>query len=671
VTNPFFETWDTPPFSRIRPEHYKPAYERALADHNAEIAAITANPEPAGFENTVAALEKSGKLLSRVEAVFSNLVSADSSDELQAIEMEMAPMLAKHWNDIYLNAALFARVDAVFARRNDLALNTEQQRVLERYHLDFVRSGAKLKGDARNRLAAITEELATIGTQFAQNVQADEQSVVFGLSEDEIAGLPDFARDAAAALAKELKLSAPYAVNTGRSSAETFLQFADRRDMREKVFKAWIERGANANANNNTGLIAETIRLRNERAKLLGYENFAWYKLDDTMAKTPADARRLLEKVWQPALARAREERAALQELISQEGNNFPLAGWDWRYYSEKLRKARYDIDEAEIQPYLQLENIIEAAFATAAHLFGLSFHARNDIDVYHPDVRVWEIRRGDEHIGLFFGDYFARPSKRSGAWMSAFRDQENMGSAVSPVIVNVCNFPKGDPALLSFDDARTLFHEFCHAMHGLLSKVHYPRIAGTNVARDFVELPSQIFEHWLEQPEILERYALHYQTGTPMPRALLNKLIAARNFNQGFATVEFLGSAIFDLDIHEAADPRNIDAAALEAQTKSRTGMPDEIPMRHRPSHFLHVFSGDGYSAGYYSYLWAEVLDADGFKAFKESGNIFDPGLAQRLETYVYAAGGTRDFAEAYRLFRGRDPRIEALLEGRGLIAA
>ena len=672
MTNPFFETWSTPfgapPFDLIDADHYLPAFQKALADHRAEIAVIATHPAAPDFENTIVALEKSGSLLTRIEWTFSNLVSVDNSEALQAIEMEMAPILAKHWNEIYMNAALFARIENLFVRRSDLGLDTEQGRVLGRYYLDFVRAGAKLTGEKKQRLAEITERLATLGTQFAQNVLADEQSVVFPLQEADIEGLPDFAKQAAAALATELKISAPYAVTTGRSSAEPFMQFAARRDLREKIFTAWTQRGANANANNNSEVMAETVHLRTERAELLGYKNFAEYKLDDTMAKTPGEARALLEQVWQPALARAREEREDLQKLIAAEGTNFPLAAWDWRYYAEKLRKERHNIDEAEIQPYLQLDKIIEAGFAVASRLFGLSFHLRSDITPYHPDVRIWEVKRSGQHVGLFLGDYFARPSKRSGAWMSAFRDQQNIDGPVTPIIVNVCNFPKGDPALLSFDEARTLFHEFGHALHGLLSNVRYPRVAGTNVARDFVELPSQIFEHWLEQPEILEKYAVHYKTGNAMPRALLDKLHAARNFNQGFATVEFLASAIFDLDIHEAS---GADAAAQERKTKARIGMPAEIAMRHEPSHFLHIFSGDGYSAGYYSYLWAEVLDADGFAAFKEKKNIFDPDLAARLQTYVYSAGGTRDFAEAYRRFRGRDPRIEALLEGRGLKVA
>ncbi|HEY5337741.1 MAG TPA: M3 family metallopeptidase [Rhizomicrobium sp.] len=674
-TNPFFEDWNTPfgapPFDRISPAHYAPAFERALADHAAEIAAIAGDPATPTFANTVVAMEKSGRLLARVEAVFFNLASSDTNDELQSIERDMAPVLARHGNAINLNAALFARIEDLYARRATLGLDDEEMRVLERYRLDFVRAGAKLTGEQRTRYGEIGERLATLGTAFAQNVLADEQGFILPLSADDLDGLPDFAREAAAEAAKERGLDAPFAVTTSRSSAEPFLQFADRRDLREKIFKAWSARGDNDGARDNKPLIAETVKLRAERARLLGYKSFADYKLADSMAETPTAARMLLEDVWTPARARALEERDALQAVVAQSGSNETLAAWDWRYYAEKLRKDRYDLDETQIMPYFQLDNMIAAAFDTAHRLFGLDFNERKDVPVYHPDVRVWEVTRGGEHVGLFFGDYFARPSKRGGAWMSAFRDQQNIDGFVTPIITNTCNFPKASPALLNFDEARTLFHEFGHALHGLLSKVRFPRIAGTNVARDFVELPSQLFEHWLEEPEVLERFALHADTGKPMPKSLLDKMTAARNFNQGFATVEFLGSALVDMDYHALENPGDIDVAAFEKDALDRIGMPDEISMRHRSAHFLHIFGGDGYSAGYYSYMWSEVLDADGFRAFKEAGSAFDSATAKRLHDYIYSSGGTRDYALAYRLFRGRDPKIDALLEGRGLNAA
>jgi peptidyl-dipeptidase Dcp len=672
MPNPFFESWTAPfgapPFDRIAPEHFPPAYERALADHRAEIAAIASNREPPTFENTIVALEDSGRLLTRVELVFSNLAASHTNDALQAIERDMAPVLARHWNEIYLNAALFRRIDSLFEARAPLGLDPESLRVLERHHLDFVRAGARLEGAARERLAQLGERLASLGTGFAQNVLADEQEFVLPLGEDEVEGLPDYARDAAAETAKERGLGARYALTTGRASVEPFLQFASRRDLREKIFKAWTSRGANANAHNNLAIIDETVKLRAERARLLGFKSFAHFKLADTVAKTPDTARELLAEVWPRARARAREERDALQALVAEEGGNFELAAWDWRYYAEKLRKQRYDLDESEIKPYLQLPKMIEAAFHTASRLFGLSFREHHDVPVYHPDVRVFEVLRGETHVGLFYGDYFARPSKRGGAWMSSFRDQENLKRAVTPIVVNTCNFPKSDPPLLSFDEARTLFHEFGHALHGLLSQVKYPRLSGTNVARDFVELPSQIFEHWLEEPAILERFAVHCDSGKPMPKALLEKLVAARNFNQGFATVEYLASAFVDLDLHALPEAPPVDATTFEAQTLTKLEAPGEIVMRHASPHFLHVFGGDGYSAGYYSYMWSEVLDADGFAAFKETKDPFNAATAQRLHDFVYSSGGTRDFAEAYRAFRGRDPKIDALLEGRGL---
>lgn len=670
--NPFFEDWKTPfgapPFDSIKTEHFRPAFERALDEHAAEITAIATSSAPTSFENTIIAFELSGKLLQKVSGVFSNLTAADTTDELQAIDLELAPILARHWNQIYLNEALFARIDTLHKARSGLNLDPQSLRVLERIHLDFVRAGGGLAPGEKARLAEIAERLATVGTKFEQSVLADEQDFVAPLTEMEMAGLPPSARSAAAEVAQARGIEAPYAVTTSRSSVEPFLQFADHRELREKLYRAWTQRGANANSNNTSALITETVTLRAERARLLGYNSYAEYKLADSMAKSPDRARELLERMWEPALRRANEERAALQTLIIGEGANFRLAAWDWRYYSEKLRKSLYDFDEAEIMPYLQLPKMIEAAFHTASRLFGVSFEERQDIPVYHPDVRVWNVTRDGAHVGLFYGDYFARPSKRGGAWMSSFQDQHTLDGPVTPLVVNVCNFPKAEPALLSFDDARTLFHEFGHALHGLLSNVRFPRLSGTNVARDFVELPSQIFEHWLEEPEILSRFAVHAETGEPMPKALLEKLIGARNFNQGFATVEFLASALVDMDFHSSNTTDHVDPATLESATLTRIGMPEEIAMRHGSAHFLHVFGGDGYAAGYYAYLWSEMLDADGFRAFQEAGNPFDPPTAARLLNYIYSAGGTRDFDEAYRLFRGRDPDSDAALEGRGL---
>jgi peptidyl-dipeptidase Dcp len=671
MTNPFFEDWTAPygapPLDRIAPEHFAAAYELALVEHVAEIAAIADNPAPPSFENVVVALEKSGQLLTRVEGVFHNLASAATSEALKAVELEMAPRLSAHWSAISMHPVLFGRLDAVYRMRDTLGLDAESTRVLERYHLDFVRAGAQLHGKARDRLAAIAQRLAVLGTQFSQNVLGDEEAWVLCLNDSQLAGIPPAVRDAAAAKAAALELDAPFAVTLSRSSVEPFLQYADDRSLREQLYRAWASRGDNDNDRNNAGIIGEMLTLRAERATLLGYENFAAFKLADSMAGTPAKARALLEEVWGPARLRALEERDALQALIAREGNNFGLAPWDWRYYAEKLRREKYAFDAEELKPYFQLSNLIDAAFFTAGRLFDLSFRERADLPVYHPDVRAWEVVREGQVIGLFYGDYFARPGKQSGAWMSSFRDQQKLSGEILPIVINNSNFNKSNPCLLSFDDAVTLFHEMGHALHGLLSQVKYPRLSGTNVARDFVELPSQIYEHWLEEPAVLERFARHHQTGEPMPQPLLQKLLAARNYGQGFATVEFLASALIDMDFHTL--PPGADAKEAQAQTLARIGMPNEIGPRHAAPHFTHVFGGDGYAAGYYAYLWSEVLDADGFKAFKEAHDPFDPATAQRLYKFIYSAGGTRDFAAAYRAFRGRDPHIEALLEGRGLL--
>src|SRR5471032_333413 len=675
--NPFFEDWTAPfgapPLDRIRPGHFAPAYDRALAEHSAEIAAIAENRDPPSFDNMVLALEKSGPLLTRVEGVFHNLTSAATDETLQAIEREMAPRLSAHWSAISLHPVLFARLDALYQKRDTLGLDSESLRVLERYHLDFVRSGAQLQGEGRDRLAAIAQRLAVLGTQFSQNVLGDEEDWSLALSEAQMAGIPASLRDAAAAKAAALKVQAPFAVTLSRSSVEPFLQYAQDRGLREQLYRAWVSRGDNGNAHGNNAVITEMLALRAERAGLLGYENFAAFKLSDSMAWTPGKARALLEDVWEPARSRALEERDALQALIAREGGNFRLAPWDWRYYAEKLRREKYDFDDAQLKPYFQLSNLIEAAFFTAQKLFGLTFRTRRDMPVYHPDVRVWEVVRDGAVIGLFYGDYFSRPGKQSGAWMSSFRDQQKLGGPkgnenILPIVTNNSNFSKSEPCLLSFDEAVTLFHEMGHALHGLLSQVRYPRLSGTNVARDFVELPSQLFEHWLEEPQVLTRFACHYQTGEPIPGPLLDNMLAARNYGQCFATVEFLASALIDMDFHTL--PPGSDPKQAQAETLQRIGMPDEIGPRHAASHFTHVFSGDGYAAGYYAYLWSEVLDADGFKAFQEARDPFDPATAQRLYKFIYSAGGTRDFAQAYRDFRGRDPHVDALLEGRGLLA-
>ena len=676
MQNPLLSEWagalELPPFEAIRPDHYRPAFDRALADHRAEIDAIAENPAPPDFENTIAALERSGRRLERVAGVFFVVAGADTSDEIEAIERDISPLLARHNNALYLNRALYSRIADLYDRRDTLSLDAEQARVLERYHTRFVRSGAALDKKAQDRLAAINERLASVGTQFGQNVLSDEKSFVMVLEESDLAGLPDFARANAQAAADERGHPGKYIVTLARSSVETFLQFSARRDLREKAFQGWIARGENGGATDNRGLIAEMVALRAERAKLLGFANFADYRLDDQMAKTPQAVRKLLDEVWGRALTKAAVERDALQAMIAEEGGNFALAPHDWRYYTEKLRKARYDLDEAEIKPYFQLDKMIEAAFETARRLFGLSFK-RVDAALYHPDARAWNVTDAHgRHVALFIGDYFARPSKHSGAWMTSLRDQEKLTGNIRPIVLNICNFSKpaaGEPALLSFDDARTLFHEFGHALHGMLSDVTYPLIAGTAVPSDFVELPSQLYEHWLEVPEILQKYALHASTGEPMPKALLERLLATRTFNLGFATIEYTACALVDLDLHSLPDAVALDVAAFERKDLERIAMPPEIVMRHRLPHFQHLFSGGGYAAGYYSYMWSEVLDADAFAAFEETGNAFDPATAKRLRDYVYSAGNQRDPADAYKAFRGRLPTVDALLKKRGLV--
>ncbi|MGH6663908.1 MAG: M3 family metallopeptidase [Pseudolabrys sp.] len=673
--NPLLTAWTgafgLPPLADIKPEHFRPGFDRALARHRAEIDAIAADPAAPSFTNTIEALEKSGRDLDRVSNVFFVLAGADTSDAIEAIERDISPLLARHSNALYLNRKLYGRIAELHARRQALGLTPEQARVLERYHTRFVRAGGALDQRSQDRLAAINERLASLGTQFGQNVLADEKAYALILEEGDLAGLPDFARAAARAAAAERGAPGKYAITLARSSCEGFLQFSARRDLREKVFQAWIKRGENGGATDNRALIAEMVALRAERATLLGFETYADYRLDDQMARTPEAARQLLDEVWGRARTKVAVERDALQAMIAQEGGNFALAPHDWRYYAERLRKARFDLDEAEIKPYFQLDRMIEAAFETARRLFGLSFTPAK-VPLYHPDVRAWEVKdKSGGHVGLFIGDYFARASKHSGAWMTSLRDQEKLIGNVRPVILNVCNFSKpaaGEPALLSFDDARTLFHEFGHGLHGLLSNVTYPLLAGTGVPSDFVELPSQLYEHWLEVPEILQKYARHARTGEPMAKPLLYRLLATRTFNQGFATIEYTSCALLDLDIHALPGETKLDVSKFERDDLERIQMPAEIVMRHRLPHFQHLFSGGGYAAGYYSYMWSEVLDADAFEAFEETGDAFDPATAQRLCDFIYSAGNLRDPAEAYQAFRGRLPTVDALLKKRGL---
>jgi peptidyl-dipeptidase Dcp len=674
--NPLLMAWqtpcETPPFAEIAPEHFLPAFEQAFADHAAEIAAITHDPSAPDFANTVTALERAGKLLARVSAVFYDLVSAHSNPALLEIDKEVSLRMARHWNPIMMNAVLFGRIALLHDNRNGLGLTSEQMRLLERTYTRFHRAGAGLDEAAKKRMAEINERLAHLGTSFSHHLLGDEQEWFMELGEADRDGLPETFIAAARAAADERGMAGKAIMTLSRSFVEPFLKSSSRRDLREKVFKAFTARGDNNNANDNNATIVEILSLREESARLLGYPTFAAYRLEDSMARTPEAVRGLLERVWKPARARALRDRDDLQALAAEEGGNFALAPWDWRYYAEKLRQVRANFDDAAIKPYLALDHMIDAAFDCATRLFGLTFSERKDIPVWHPDVRVWEVRdRDGKHQALFYGDYFTRPSKRSGAWMTSLRDQQKLDGDVAPLVVNVCNFARGaegQPSLLSPDDARTLFHEFGHGLHGMLSHVTYPSLSGTNVFTDFVELPSQLYEHWQEQPQVLRQFARHYQTGEPLPDDLLRRFLAARQFNQGFATVEFVASALIDLEFHTQPAAASRDVRAFERQELEKIGMPAEISLRHRPQQFGHIFSGDHYASGYYSYMWSEVMDADAFGAFEEAGDIFDPAVAKRLHDDIYASGGSRDPEDAYVAFRGREPEPDALLRRRGL---
>jgi peptidyl-dipeptidase Dcp len=683
TSNPLLQPWETPyglpPFEVIRAEHFAPAFEHARREHLAEIDAIARNPAEPTFENTVAALDRSGRLFGRIEGLFYNLTSSETSPALQQVEREMAPQLAAHNNAIYMHAALFERIDTLHGRRDTLALAPEEQRALERFHFDFVRAGARLAGAAQQRYAQVTERLAELMTRFGQNVLADESGFRLVLRDAaELAGLPDFVRAAARQAAVERGLDDAYVITLSRSHIVPFLTFSDRRDLREAAWRAWTTRGEHDGAHDNRPVAREILALRHEQARLHGYASYADYALADTMAGTQAAVNQLLQQVWGRAKASLETERSALDALVLSRGEALSLEAWDWRYYAEKVRQLRYDLDEAAIKPYFPLERMVEAVFDCAQRLFGLRFVARPEIRAYHPDVKVYEVRGADDVVvGVFLHDNFARPSKRSGAWMSSYRQQSrNTGTAggtVLPIVVNNNNFARGapgEPTLLSFDDARTLFHEFGHGLHGLLSSVTYERLSGTNVLRDFVELPSQLFEHWLTEPQVLKTHARHHRSGEPIPDALVERLHAAHRFNQGFETVRYTASALVDMSVHALASPDGVDIAAFERAEIERIGLPPGVGMNHRLAHFQHLFSGSSYAAGYYVYLWAEVLDADGFDAFAEAGNPFDPAVAQRLRRFIYAAGNSLEPSEAYRAFRGRAATVGPMLRKKGLVS-
>jgi peptidyl-dipeptidase Dcp len=675
MTNPLLQTWQTPfgmpPFESIQASHFEEAFDKALLQHQAEIAAISNNSEPPTFENTLIALEASGDLLNQTSNVFFNLSASHSSPDIQSLERNLAPKLAAHSAALYLNAALFQRIDALNQTKHQLQLDAESIRLIERYHLDFVRAGAKLQAKDRESFAQNSEKLASLFTQFSQNVLADESSFCLTLTKDEeLQGLPSFVRQSAQKLAKDRGLTEPnaHAFTLSRSSITPFMTFSERRDLRKTMWNAWCQRGEHAGAHNNEPIMKEILKLRLAQARLLGYKDFSEYALADTMAGSAQQARDLLMRVWQPARLKALQEREDLKKLS---GLN-DLEAWDWHFWTERVRKEKFDLNEAEIKPYLQLHKLMQAMFHVANRLFGVNFKEVNNIAKYHDTVTGWEVTDANgQHVGLFLSDNFARSTKRSGAWMSTYRDPMHLSTSVRPIVVNNNNFsqgPEGQPTLLSLDDARTLFHEFGHGLHGLLSQVRFPRLSGTSVLRDFVEFPSQVYENWLMQPQILKEFALHAETGHAMPDDLIQKILDAQTFNQGFSTVEYVSSALVDLALHETTDLDALNFKDFEARTLKAIDMPPAIGMRHRLPHFSHLFSSNSYASAYYVYMWAEVLDADGFDAFLEAGDLFAPEPAHKLYEHIYSAGNKQDPMQAYIAFRGRAPTVTPLLTKRGL---
>lgn len=676
-TNPLLAGWTgpyggVPPFDRVRVADFVPALEAAMAENLAEVERIAADPGAPTFENTVLAFERAGSTLQRVITLYSVWSSSMSTPEFQAVQREMAPKLAAFNDRITQNEALFRRFEAVDASPEKARLTPEQQRLLWVHHSNFVRSGARLDAAKKARLSQVNQQLAGLFTSFGQDVLADESGQFLVIrSEAELAGVPQSVRDAAAAAAVARSMPGAWVIDNTRSAVDPFLTYADRRDLREKVWRTFVNRGDMGGDTDTNATISQILKLRAERAQLLGFPTHAHWRLDNTMARTPERATELMEAVWTPAVARVRQEVADMQQLARAGGANVTIEPWDYRYYMEKVRKQRYDLDQNEVKQYLQLERLREGMFWVAGELFGFQFTPITTVPVFHPDVRVWEVtdRASGRHVGVWYFDPYARPGKRSGAWMNAYRSQQRMDGEITTIVSNNSNFVKGkpgEPVLISWDDAETLFHEFGHALHGLSSSVTYPTLAGTSVARDYVEFPSQLLEHWLSTPEVLQRFAVHHQTGRPIPAALVERIKRASTFNQGFATVEYLSSALVDMKLHLAGS-RDIDADAFERETLAQLGMPREIVMRHRTPQFTHVFAGDSYSAGYYSYLWSDVLTADAAEAFKEGKGLYDPAVAERLRRHIFSAGNTTDQAEAYRAFRGRDARIDALMRDRG----
>jgi peptidyl-dipeptidase Dcp len=674
--NPLIAKWEgpyggVPPFDKVTVASIQPAVEAAMAENLSEIDAIAGNKEPANFKNTIEALEKSGSTLNRVLTIYGIWSSNLSSPEFQKIQTRIEPELAALNDKIRQNEALFKRIEAVYNSPEKAKLSPEQQRLVWVHYTNFVRSGAKLGAEQKKRLGAINQELAGLYTKFSQNLLGDEGELFLTLkSEADLAGLPKDIKDAAASAAAAKGVSG-WVIRNTRSSIDPFLTYSDRRDLREKAWKMFVDRGDNGDKRDNNAIITQILQLRAERAKLLGYETHAHWRLENTMAKTPENAMNLMERVWPAAVSRVKEEVADMQALAEKEVKGIKIEPWDYRYYMEKVRKAKYDLDQNEIKPYLQLDKIRDGMFWVAGELFGFSFTPVTNVPVFHPDVTVYEVKdKGTgRHIGLWYFDPYARDGKRSGAWMNAYRRQERLAGNITTIVSNNSNFVKtkpGEPILISWDDAVTMFHEFGHALHGLSSNVTYPTLSGTSVARDYVEFPSQLLEHWLSTPEVLQKFALHYQTGKPIPQSLVDKINKAATFNQGFGTTEYLSSALIDMKLHLAGDAK-IDPDKFEKETLAVLGMPGELVMRHRTPQFGHVFSSDSYSAGYYSYLWSDVLTADAFGAFVDGKGPYDKAVAARLIKNIFSVGNTIDPADAYRAFRGRDPNVDALMVKRG----
>ncbi|WP_237732319.1 M3 family metallopeptidase [Flavobacterium sp. UGB4466] len=673
--NPLVQKWTgpyggVPAFNEYKVSQFKPAIEFAIQEKLNQIEAIANNPKAPTFDNTIAAMERSGETMDRISTVYGIYRSNLSSPEFSAIDREMSPKFSEFSDKINQNKKLFTRVETLYNSKESKKLTKEQQRLIWLYYTNFVRQGAKLNEADKEKVAAINKELASLFTRFSQNLLAEEQNQYVELkTESDFDGLPEEVKKAAIAEAKDRKLNVMGCIANTRSSIEPFLTFSTRRDLREKAFDIFVKRGDNGNANDNNSTLVSILELRTKKAKLLGFPTFAHWSLSNKMAKDPQKTLDLMLSVWEPAVEKVREDVAEMQKIVDAEGGKFKIQPWDYRYYAEKVRKAKYDLDQNEVKPYLQLEKLREGMFWVAGELFNLNFKQITNVPVYHPDVRVWEVsnKLTGKTVGLWYFDPYAHAGKRSGAWMNAYRNQERMDGEVLTIVSNNCNFVKGapnEPILISWEDASTLFHEFGHALHGLCSNVTYPSLAGTSVARDYVEFPSQLLEHWLATPEVLNKFALHYKTGEPLPKALVDRIERAANFGEGFSTVETISSSLIDMKLHLATT--TIDPHKFEKETLDALHMPSEIVMRHRIPQFGHIFSGDGYSAGYYSYLWADVINADAWEAFTEGKGAYDKAVAKRLYESVFSVGNTIDQEKAYENFRGRAPKSDALMRAR-----